>query len=177
MPQTRTSEQPDVRTPDPPVRWLDDRQQAAWRAFLSGSTRLFERLDRDLRESAGISLPEYEVLVRLSESPDRQLRMAELARSLAHSRSRVTHTVTRLERLGAVTRRACATDGRGVLATLTDQGWELLGTCAPTHVHGVRDYLVDLSGDDDFAAVGRVFDRTADRLAEDVASEPALPGE
>ena len=149
------------------ARWLDHEQQASWRAFLSGSTRLFDRLDRELRSSSGLSLPEYEILVRLSETPDRQLRMAELASSLALSRSRVTHTVARLERLGAVVRRSCPTDGRGVVAMLTDAGWQLLVDAAPGHVAAVRDYLVDLADPADFTAVGRVFGATADRLADD----------
>jgi len=146
------------------ARWLNDRQQESWRAFLAGSTRLFDQLDRDLRVSAGLSLPEYEVLVRLSEAPRRQLRMAELATSLAHSRSRVTHTVARLERLGAVTRTACPTDGRGVVAELTDHGRELLVAAAPAHVAGVRCYLVDPASPEDFAAMGRVFQAASDQL-------------
>ncbi len=158
------------------TRWLDGKQQASWRAFVSGATRLFDQLDRDLRLRFGISLPEYEVLVRLSEAPDRQLRMAELASSLSHSRSRVTHTVARLEKSGAVSRGACPTDGRGVVATLTDAGWELLTVAAPIHVAGVRDYLVDLADDDDFAALGRVFAATSRHLGAGVASsEVASP--
>ena len=86
------------------VDWLSTEQQHAWRAYLVGTTLLMDRLDRDLRASHDISLPEYEVLVRLSESPDHRVRMATLADSLSHSRSRVTHTVTRLERAGLVER-------------------------------------------------------------------------
>ena len=70
----------------------------AWRSYLLGTTLLMERLDRDLRENHDLSLPEYEILVRLSESPDRQLRMAELADSVKNSRSRITHTIARMER-------------------------------------------------------------------------------
>lgn len=149
------------------ARWLDSDQQAHWRAFLSGTTRLFERLDRQLRERSGISLAEYEILVRLSEAPGQHLRMAELASSLAHSRSRITHTVARLEAAGAVIRRACPSDGRGVLALLTDGGMRMLVDAAPGHVDAVRDYLVDVASPTDFEAVGRVFGATADLLADD----------
>ena len=152
------------------VDWLSTEQQHAWRAYLVGTTLLMERLDRDLRTSHDISLPEYEVLVRLSESGERRVRMATLADSLSHSRSRVTHTVTRLEREGLVERVACSSDGRGVEAVLTDKGWELLRTAAPTHVRGVREYLLDLADEDDFAAVGRVFDAVTDTL---VSGNPA----
>ena len=144
-----------------PTRWLNPTQQRAWRAFLLGSTRLFEQLERDLREAHGLSLPEYEILVRLSEAPERSLRMAELASSVSHSRSRVTHTVSRLEAAGLVARSACLTDGRGVLATMTDEGYARLVAAAPTHVAGVRRYLVDVVDADDLEAAGRVFDAAA----------------
>ncbi len=152
------------------VQWLDTEQQHAWRAYLVGTTLLMERLDRDLRASHDISLPEYEVLVRLSESPDHRVRMATLADSLSHSRSRVTHTVTRLERAGLVERVACASDGRGVEAVLTEKGWSLLQDAAPLHVRSVRDYFVDLVDEEDFAAVGRVFDAVTDKL---ISGNPA----
>lgn len=126
---------------------------------------LLDRLDRELRQAHDISLPEYEVLVRLSESPDRTLRMAALADAMSFSRSRVTHTVARLENAELVKRVASATDRRGVSAHLTDTGQALLVAAAPTHVEGVREHLVALATDADFAAVGRVFDAVTDHLA------------
>src|SRR3990170_1734741 len=96
------------------TRWLEPAQQQVWRAFLLGTTRLFDQLERDLREAHGLSLPEYEILVRLSEAPGHRLRMAELASSVSPSRSRGTHTISRLETAGLVARSACVTDGRGV---------------------------------------------------------------
>ena len=151
--------------------WLNAGQQHAWRAYLVGTTLLMDRLDRDLRERHQLSLPEYEILVRLSEAPERRLRMAALADSLSHSRSRVTHTVARMERTGLVRRVACESDGRGVEARLTADGFRVLEEAAHTHVRGVRDYLVDLASDDDFAAVGRVFDAVTDHL---VSAQPGL---
>ena len=146
--------------------WLDREQQRSWRAYLVGTTLLMDRLDRELREQHDLSLPEYEILVRLSESPGHRMRMAELAVSLSHSRSRVTHTVARLERAGLVQREACLSDGRGVEATITDRGVDVLEKAAPTHVAGVRRLLVDLAGGDDFAALGRVFNAVTDNLIE-----------
>jgi DNA-binding MarR family transcriptional regulator len=145
------------------IRWLEDGQQRAWRALVMGTTLLFDRLDDDLRRAHDISLVEYEILVRLSER-DGQMRMAALADALAHSRSRVTHTVTRMEKVGLVQRSSSPEDGRGILATLTDKGHDLLVRAAPTHVDGVRAYLVDLANGGDFAALGRVFDAVSDKL-------------
>ena len=77
-------------------RWLNADQQRSWRALVLGFTLLSDRLDDDLRRHANLSLTEYEILVRLSER-DGKLRMAQLADALAHSRSRVTHTIKRME--------------------------------------------------------------------------------
>src|SRR3954471_13625298 len=153
------------------VSWLDEEQQRSWRAFLVGTTLLMDRLDRDLREQHRLSLPEYEILVRLSEAEGNRMRMAVLADSVSHSRSRVTHTVTRMEGAGLVARDACVSDGRGVEAVLTEQGRRALAEAAPTHVAGVRRLLVDLVDDADFEAVGRVFDTVADALIE---TNPAM---
>jgi len=148
-------------------RWLDDRQQRAWRALVLGTTLLFDRLDDDLRQQHGLSLVEFEILVRLSEAEGQALRMARLAESLAHSRSRVTHTVKRMEAGGLVSRCGSTEDGRGVVCQLTERGDLLLRNVAPTHVTGVRDYLVDLVGADEFDIVGKVMDAVADRLISD----------
>jgi DNA-binding MarR family transcriptional regulator len=152
------------------TRWLDTEQQRSWRAYLVGTTLLTDRLDRDLREHHDLSMPEYEILVRLSEAPGRRMRMAELAGSISHSRSRVTHTVSRLEKDGLVERSACLSDGRGVEAVLTAEGFARLEEAAHTHVEGVRRFLLDLASEEDFAAVGRVFNAVTDNLIE---SNPA----
>jgi len=135
-----------------------------------GTTLLFDRLDDDLREAHDISLVEYEILVRLSER-DGQMRMAALADALAHSRSRVTHTVTRMERTGLVLRSSSPDDGRGIVCRLTEKGHDLLVAAAPIHVAGVRAHLVDLVPDQDFAALGRVFDAVSDHL---IAGHPEM---
>ena len=147
----------------PEPRWLDEDQQRVWRAFLLGTTLLFDRLDDDLQRNHGVSMVEYEILVRLSES-DGRMRMAQLADSLAHSRSRVTHTIKRMEHAELVTRAASPEDRRGVVATMTDRGRLLLENVAPTHVHGVRDHFVDLVSPEDLASLGRVMNAVADDL-------------
>ena len=149
-------------TPTQP-RWLDQDQQVAWRALVLGSTLLFDRLDDELRAQHGISLVEYEILVRLSESEGR-MRMSRLADALAHSRSRVTHTVKRMQAAGLVAREESTEDGRGVIAVMTDDGGRLLRDAAATHVEGVRQHLVDLVDPDDLHALGRVLNTVADHL-------------
>ncbi len=144
--------------------WLDQDQQRVWRSFLGGVTVLLDQLDRDLRSKHDLSMAEYEILVRLSEASDRSIRMAELAAAVAHSRSRVTHTIARLERDGIVERFQCSSDGRGVTARLTDHGFSVLEQAAHTHVRGVHDYLVTQGSPDDFAALGRVMESVRTNL-------------
>jgi DNA-binding MarR family transcriptional regulator len=146
------------------VRWLTTEQQEHWRAFLVGTARLNDALGRQLEQDSDLSLSEYEVLVRLSEAPDRTLRMSLLADELAHSRSRVTHTVRRLESAGLVRRRACAGDGRGVNCTMTDEGHARLEAAAPGHVRAVRTHLVDVLTDEQLRAVGEAMAAVRDAL-------------
>lgn len=147
------------------VPWLDAEQERSWRALVLGTTLLFDRLDEDLRPY-GLGRGEYEILVRLSDAGG-QLRMAALADAMAHSRSRVTHTVKRMESAGLVDRISTPEDGRGVFAQLTEKGELTLRNLAPVHVRGVRDYLVDLVDPEDYAAFGRVMNAVCDRLIGD----------
>ena len=149
---------------DDDITWLDTAQQQAWRAFIMGSELLLHQLDRELRAEHRLSFSEYEILVRLSEAEDHQMRMALLADSMSHSRSRVTHTIARMEKAGLVEREASRSDGRGVEAVMTTRGRDLLELAAVTHVRGVREHIVDLASSDDFDALGRIFNEVSDRL-------------
>lgn len=125
------------------TRWLSADEQRAWRAFLTATHVLFEELDRQLQRDSALSHGYYEILVRLSEAPDRTLRMSQLAERSQSSRSRLSHAVARLEELGWVERRECPTDRRGQLAVLTDKGFAALEAAAPGHVEAVRSMLLD----------------------------------
>lgn len=138
------------------VQWLTEEQQRVWRTYLLGVARLTDELDADLRRS-GLDLPEYEILVVLEESPDRRLRMSELAEAVHQSRSRLTHTIARMEKTGLVERETCPTDRRGVWAQLTETGYEMLRQTAPSHVKAVRRFFVDAVDPDDYEALGRAF--------------------
>lgn len=123
--------------------WLDERQQRAWRSYLTASHLLRAQLDRELQRDSGIPHTYYEILVRLSEAPGRVLRMSELANASESSRSRLSHAVARLEEAGWVTRESCPTDRRGAFARLTDEGFTALAAAAPSHVASVRRLLID----------------------------------
>jgi DNA-binding MarR family transcriptional regulator len=125
------------------TRWLSRDEQRTWRAYLEASRRLLDTLDRELQRDAGMPHAYYEILVRLAESPERALRMSDLAEATGSSRSRLSHAVARLEEAGWVRRRSCPTDRRGQLAVLTDAGFAALSAAAPGHVEGVRRHLLD----------------------------------
>lgn len=146
------------------TNWLNETQQLHWRAFLEASSILPERLSRELQESFGISIKDYEILVRLSETPERRIRMSELATLTLSSRSRLTHQIDRLEKAGYVWRGACAEDARGQWCHMSDKGWELLVQAAPTHVNGVRTHLVDVLTDAEFAALGKAMRKVVKHL-------------
>ncbi len=133
----------DLGTPSGEPRWLDAEEQQAWRAWLYSSQLLQDRLDRELTHRTGISHAYYEILVQLSETPGRSLRMSELADRCLSSRSRLSHAVSRLEERGWVRRQVCPEDGRGQLAVLTDEGFAALESAARVHVDGVRRHLFD----------------------------------
>ena len=124
-------------------RWLDVKQQRAWRAFLAATRLLQAQLDRELQRDSGIPHAYYDILVRLSETPGRRLRMSDLADASDSSRSRLSHAVARMEEAGWVVRESCPTDRRGSFARLTDEGFAALERAAPAHVESVRRHLID----------------------------------
>lgn len=157
---------------EPEPRWLTRGEQERWRAYLRGSRALEVSLDRDL-QSHGVGLSEYELLSMLSESPGGRLRMSTLADLVIQSRSRVTHTASRLEKRGWVTRQSCLDDRRGVELVLTPAGRQEVVQMASVHVESVRRHLVDVMTPAQFAALGEAMALV--RAAQDVpvVDEPA----
>ncbi len=129
------------------TRWLSDEEQVIWRRLLRAESEIHYLLDRDLRESHQLTLGGYAVLVHLGDAGPDGLRMSDLADLLRLSRSGLTRRVTALVRSGLVARRSCPVDRRGTFASLTPSGRALLTEAAPTHVEGVRHYLIDPLGD------------------------------
>ncbi|KZB81770.1 MarR family winged helix-turn-helix transcriptional regulator [Amycolatopsis regifaucium] len=148
------------------TNWLDADQQRDWRAFIEGSVRFVDLLDRRLRERHGLSLAEFELLVRLSEAEGQSMRMADLAKSAYYSRSRLSHRVNGLESRGLVRRESAAEDGRGVSARLTEAGDETLRRAAPDNLRTVREHFVDVIEPEDLRAVGRAMTAVTRRLED-----------
>lgn len=145
-------------------RWLTDGEQRAWRAYLRASRLIEEALDRDL-QSHGVQLSEYEIISMLSETPGRRLRMSSLADLVVQSRSRLTHTATRLEKRGWVMREPCLADKRGVELVLTPAGLEAVRQMARVHVESVRRTVIDPVTPEQFEALGMAMDIIRTSLA------------
>jgi DNA-binding MarR family transcriptional regulator len=138
------------------ARWLTDDEQAAWRAFITGIRAMLDALDRQMQADSKMSISYFEVLIPLSEAPDRSLRMSELARVTHSSRSRLSHAVARLEERGLVERATVPSDRRGQLARLTDAGYAVVVAAAPGHVGAVRRYVLDRMSQGDLETLGRL---------------------
>ncbi len=149
------------------TRWLSEDEQRAWRAWISASQLLNHRLNAELQRQHGLTMADYEILVQLSESPERRLRMSELAERTYASRSRLTHQIDRMVKAGLVERQECDLDRRGAFAALTDKGWQAIVTAAPDHVESVRTFLIDALGPKDFEALGTACLRIADKVQRD----------
>lgn len=135
------------------TRWLSPEEQIAWRAYLHGSRLLENALDDDVAKH-GISLSEYELISMLSEAEGGRMRMSALADLVVQSRSRVTHTASRLERRGLVLREPSAEDGRGVELVLTDAGQRTIDELARVHVESVREHFIDVLTAEQFRHLG-----------------------
>jgi DNA-binding MarR family transcriptional regulator len=123
-----------MTTPRP----LNAAQERLWRSIARLMVVLPRAIDEDLLAKTGISLTSYVVLSQLSEAPDRQLRMSDLAARSALSPSRITRVVHGLETKGWVQRTVSPLDLRANLATLTDAGFERLTQAWPSHLEAVR---------------------------------------
>jgi DNA-binding MarR family transcriptional regulator len=150
-----------------PERWLDEQQQRTWRAWLTVSELLPRALDAQLQRDAGISHAAYVVLAMLSESPTRSRRMSDLALRANQSQSRLSHTVARLEERGWVRRERSAEDGRGNLAVLTDDGWDVVRSVAPGHADAVREALFAPLTEEQTRVLGEALGAIVERLDPD----------
>jgi DNA-binding MarR family transcriptional regulator len=146
--------------------WLSAEEMRAWRAFLAAGALLDRRLDQQLRQEAGLSHAQYEILVRLAAAGG-ELRMTDLAGALYTTKSGLTYQITQLEKSGLVRRAASHGDVRGVVATLTDAGRRRLAQAAPGHVAAVRALLIDVLTADQLTAVADGLGEVARRLDDD----------
>lgn len=147
------------------TKWLDPVEQRAWRAIVALMTRLPAALDTQLQRESGVTHFEYWVLSLLSEEPGHRLQMSELAHKANASLSRLSHVVSKLERMGWAERSATA-GRRGVHAVLTDEGYLKVVEAAPGYVDAVRHLVFDGLDDGQKAQLAELGELLAARLAD-----------
>ena len=142
-------------------QWLDDDEMAAWLPLMRVLHLLPQRLDRQLREQAGINHMYYMIMALLSAQPDREMTLSGLAHGVGMIPSRLTHALSSLEQREWVERRPCADDRRVQYARLTDQGMRTLEQAAPGHVAEVRRSVIDVLSRKDLADLHRIAAKIA----------------
>jgi DNA-binding MarR family transcriptional regulator len=131
-----------VATVDP----LSSNEEALWRAMMRIVKVMPRILDIDLIKGAGLTASEYTTIMHLSEAPNRELRMADLASATGLSASRMTRLVDGLQSSGLVTKTVSSTDARGNVAKLTRRGVAKLRTAWPVHLESVRRHFFNSVG-------------------------------
>jgi DNA-binding MarR family transcriptional regulator len=146
------------------VRWLTAEQEPVWRRWVRLNARLSATLHKELHDDAGLSMPDYEVLVHLTDTPEGRVRVTDLARLLQWERSRVSHHVTRMESRRLVQRVECAEDGRGAFVVITPQGRAAIERAAPGHVNTVRRLVFDALNPQEIHALATIIDKLLAQL-------------
>jgi DNA-binding MarR family transcriptional regulator len=156
------------------VEPLSPAEEALWRAVMRIVKVIPRNLDSDLIRGAGLTASDYTTIMHLSEAPNRELRMADLANATDLSASRMTRLVDDLQSRGLVTKTASSSDARGNVARLTPRGMAKLKSAWPVHLASVRSRFFDCI---DPAAVEEVANALA-KVAlpvEDVSGEARAP--
>ena len=151
-------------------KWLTPNEMVAWRRYIIASRQLLAALDADLKEH-DLTLPDYEILALLSDAPDRQMRMSELAKIALLSRSRLSHRMKVMEKAGWIKREPCPVDKRGYFAVMTAKGWKAIVAAAPDHVESVRSRFIDHLSKADQEAIAQIFARIEVPLRREVENE------
>ena len=151
-------------------KWLSPKEEKAWRSYIVASRRMWDAMECDLSPHE-LSMSDYEILVRLSEAPDRQVRMTELADSAMISKSRLSHRMKVMEKAGWVRREMCKFDKRGQFAIMTEKGWKAIVKAAPDHVASIRGRFMDHLTAKDQEDLARIFDRVSEKMRQQFVAD------
>jgi DNA-binding MarR family transcriptional regulator len=148
----------------PSVKWLTAAELDSWLSVVRLISWLPWSIDQQLRRDSNLGMVEYQVMARLSQSPERTLRMSSLADLANASLSRLSHLIKRLEERGLVRREPDPADGRFTHAILTDKGLQTLAEAAPGHVAHVRSLVIDVLSPEQLRRLGLAADRIVSRI-------------
>jgi DNA-binding MarR family transcriptional regulator len=150
-------------------RWLDEREDRAWRGFQRLRTELNAQLARELARQTGLTEADYAVLVTVSEAPGRRIRSRDLGVALGWDRSRLSHQITRMQARGTIKREPCPGDARGFDVILTPAGLTAIEAAAPLHLATVRHCFADLLTPEQLDALAAIADTITGHLAAEHA--------
>ena len=148
----------------------------AWIHFLRAHAAITRQMDTDLIASHGLTLSDYEVLLRLYQAPDNRMRRVDLAEEVFLTQSGITRLLAGLETAGLVERASCDTDRRVVYAQLTELGHKAFRTAGRTHLDGIRRLFVDHFTGAELQTLGELFGRLPLRPDEAPACGPQDAG-
>jgi DNA-binding MarR family transcriptional regulator len=120
----------------------------AFAALLRAHAAATRRLSAQLSADHGLTLSDYEVLLRLARASDRRMRRVDLAEQVLLTASGITRLLDGLEQSGFVERAACPEDRRVVYAVLTDAGLDKLREASRSHLDQI-DVLFRANLDDE----------------------------
>jgi DNA-binding MarR family transcriptional regulator len=134
-------------------------EQLAWVGLLRAHASAMRRFNGDLISNHGLTMNDYEVLLRLAGAPERRLRRVDLAKSVLLTPSGITRLLEGLERAGYVERASCASDARVTYALLTDEGYEKLREASSTHVEGIRSHFAERFSSEELETLAGLLSR------------------
>ena len=138
---------------------LDGAALDAWRSYLKSHATILRALDADLIAQHGMTTRDYEVLLYLSQAPDRKLPMSALAESTMLTRSGITRLVDGLVEAGLCERVACPNDARVSYAQLTDPGYDKLRQAGCSHVASIRRLFLEHFSPDEIEQLASLLSR------------------
>jgi len=140
---------------------------AAWELYFTTTARLTERIEAALKCQSGLSMPEYSVLLMTDRAGEAGIRPSVLAHKVVFSRSRLTHTMKRLESRNLISRRPCQGDGRGGLVFLTDAGKRLFDEAAIVQRDVIRRLFLNEITPEEIDMLTGLFSRVSERIDND----------
>lgn len=149
------------------IQWLNEKEERTWRALQFMQMRLAAQLGRDLALHSDLTYQDYVVLVALTDEPDKQKRLFELAEKLGWERSRLSHHVSRMEKRGLVSKEKCDSDHRGAFVVITDAGSEEITIAAPSHANAVRRLFIDQLTPTQIKLIGEVAEKILENLKKE----------
>ena len=131
----------------------------AFVSFVRAHASVVRGLDRELVNDHGLTINDYEVLLRLARAPDRMMRRVDLAQQVLLTPSGITRLLDGLQGSGFVEKAACDSDARVVYAKLTDAGREKLRTATEDHVASIRALFGERFTEDELRTLCGFLDR------------------